>query len=61
MPGDAKFKAPVAPWCSPIRQRLSTHEFGFGFAQKVVFWPFFRVRFGVFALKNQFVFSVLKS
>jgi hypothetical protein len=61
MPGDVTFEAPVAPLCSPSRWPLSTREFNFVFAQKVGFWLLFRVRFGVFALKNQLVFGVLES
>ena len=60
MPGDVKFEARVAPLASPTRRRLSTREFRFDAAQKVGFWPFFGFDLGSFALKNQFVFSVLK-
>jgi hypothetical protein len=60
MPGDAKFEARVAPFYSPTRGRLSTREFRFDTPQKAVFGPFLGLDLGSFALKNQFVFSVLK-
>ena len=43
------------------RPRLSTREFRFDSAQKVGFWPLFRVRFAFFALKNQFVLCTSKT
>jgi hypothetical protein len=44
----------------PFSRRRSTGEFGFNAAQKVVFWPLFGFDWGSFALKDQFVFGVLK-
>jgi hypothetical protein len=55
----------IRSWCSPLVRAHppvpSPHEFRFDFAQKVGSWPLFRASFAVFALKNQFVFSVSKS
>ncbi len=54
------FKATRNGKAAPFGRRNSTGEFEFKAAQKVGFWPLFRVRFAFFALKNQFVLHTSK-
>jgi hypothetical protein len=60
MLGEVKFEARVAPLVlarslPPLESQIPVR-----FAAKGVFWPLFGLDLGSFALKNQFVFSVLK-